>query len=46
MLSYSSLSSSLLGRLLDTEYESTTIVRNVGNYLPLVTKHDLTSQTT
>jgi hypothetical protein len=41
-----SVSSRLLGRLLDTEYESTTIVRNVGNCLPVDTAHDITSQTT
>jgi len=45
MLSYA-VSSSLPGRLLDTEYESTTIVRNMGNYLPVDATHDVTSQTT
>ena len=45
MLSYS-VSSSLFGRLLDTEYEGTTIVRNVGNYLPVDSTHGVTSQTT
>jgi hypothetical protein len=45
MLSYS-VSSCFPGSMIDTEYESTTIVPNVGNYLSVDTTHDVTSHTT